>query len=71
MEDPTVPSTIALRPDFAAIAEWIKPSAKVLDLKTFMSEYLNAGQITFWPPYERIHENNVQKMRHALIIAKF
>ena len=47
------------------------PSAKVLDLKTFMSEYLNAGQITFWPPYERIHENNVQKMRHALIIAKF
>lgn len=32
MEDPTVPSTIALRPDFAAIAEWIKPSAKVLDL---------------------------------------
>lgn len=32
MEDPTVPSTIALRPDFAAIAEWIKPNAKVLDL---------------------------------------
>ena len=32
MEYPTVPSTIALRPDFAAIAEWIKPSAKVLDL---------------------------------------
>ena len=32
MEDLTVPSTIALRPDFAAIAEWIKPGAKVLDL---------------------------------------
>jgi len=28
----TVPSTIALRPDFAAIAEWIKPGAKILDL---------------------------------------
>lgn len=27
-----MPSTIALRPDFAAIAEWIKPNAKVLDL---------------------------------------
>ncbi len=32
MEDSTVPSTIALRPDFAAIAEWINPGAKVLDL---------------------------------------
>lgn len=32
MNTPTVPSTIALRPDFAAIAEWIKPGAKILDL---------------------------------------
>ena len=32
MTDTTAPSTIALRPDFAAIAEWIKPGAKILDL---------------------------------------
>lgn len=32
MNDTTVPSTIALRPDFAAIAEWIEPGAKILDL---------------------------------------
>ncbi|MCE7914977.1 MAG: methionine biosynthesis protein MetW [Nitrosomonas sp. PRO4] len=32
MNTSTVPSTIALRPDFAAIAEWIKPGAKILDL---------------------------------------
>lgn len=32
MNDTTEPSAIALRPDFAAIAEWIKPGAKVLDL---------------------------------------
>lgn len=32
MTNTTAPSTIALRPDFAAIAEWIKPGAKILDL---------------------------------------
>lgn len=32
MTDTTAPSSIALRPDFAAIAEWIKPGAKILDL---------------------------------------
>lgn len=32
MNETTTPSTIALRPDFAAIAEWIKPGAKILDL---------------------------------------
>lgn len=32
MNDTTVPSPIALRPDFEAIAEWIKPGAKILDL---------------------------------------
>ncbi len=32
MTDTTAPSTIALRPDFAAIAQWIKPGAKILDL---------------------------------------
>ncbi|SOD17018.1 methionine biosynthesis protein MetW [Nitrosomonas ureae] len=32
MTDTTVPSTIALRPDFAAIAAWIHPGAKILDL---------------------------------------
>ena len=32
MNDTTAPSPIALRPDFAAIAEWIKPGAKILDL---------------------------------------
>ena len=37
--------------------------ADVLDLKTLMSAYLNTGQITFWPPYERIHKNNIQKMK--------
>ncbi len=32
MNDTTVPSPIVLRPDFEAIAEWIKPGAKILDL---------------------------------------
>ena len=32
MTDTTAPSTIALRPDFTAIAQWIKPGAKILDL---------------------------------------
>ncbi|MDE2389050.1 MAG: methionine biosynthesis protein MetW, partial [Betaproteobacteria bacterium] len=32
MTDNSTPSTLALRPDFAAIAEWIKPGAKILDL---------------------------------------
>ena len=32
MNDTTVSSPIALRPDFEAIAEWIKPGAKILDL---------------------------------------
>jgi methionine biosynthesis protein MetW len=33
MSDITTPSAaIALRPDFAAIAEWIRPGAKILDL---------------------------------------
>ena len=38
-------------------------NAQVPELKSFMSKYLNAGQISFWPPYERIHKNNIQKMR--------
>ena len=32
MNDTPKPAVIALRPDFAAIAEWIKPGAKILDL---------------------------------------
>ncbi len=32
MNETTELPTIALRPDFAAIAEWIKPGAKILDL---------------------------------------
>jgi len=32
MTETTNPSTAALRPDFAAIAEWIKPGSKILDL---------------------------------------
>lgn len=32
MNEIIVPSTIALRPDFDAIAAWIKPGAKILDL---------------------------------------
>ncbi len=32
MNDIIAPSTIALRPDFDAIAAWIKPGAKILDL---------------------------------------
>ena len=32
MNDTTVPSPIALRPDFEAIAEWIKPGATVIDV---------------------------------------
>lgn len=32
MNENTQPAAIALRPDFAAIAEWIKPGAKILDL---------------------------------------
>lgn len=32
MNDTSATSTIALRPDLAAIAEWIKPGARILDL---------------------------------------
>ncbi|MEK7791793.1 MAG: methionine biosynthesis protein MetW [Pseudomonadota bacterium] len=32
MINTTNPSAIALRPDFAAIAEWVRPGAKILDL---------------------------------------
>lgn len=32
MTNTSAPSPLVLRPDFAAIAEWIKPGAKILDL---------------------------------------
>ena len=32
MTNTPAPSPLVLRPDFAAIAEWIKPGAKILDL---------------------------------------
>lgn len=32
MTDTAMPSTIASRPDFAAIAEWVRPDTKILDL---------------------------------------
>ena len=39
------------------------PAAAAPDVKSFMAEYLDSGLISYWPPYERVHENNVRKLR--------
>ena len=40
------------------------PDASIPDLRTFLREFLDAGQIHYWPPYERIHNSNIEKMRN-------
>lgn len=37
--------------------------AEVPDVKSFMSKYLDSGLISYWPPYERVHNNNVRKLK--------
>ena len=37
--------------------------AQIPDLKTFMREYLKNGTVTYWHPYEHIHENNIEKVK--------
>lgn len=41
----------------------VDPDAEVPDVKTFMAKYLAGGLITYWPPYERVHNGNVRKLR--------
>ena len=39
------------------------PAAAVPDVKSLMAEYFDSGLISYWPPYERVHKNNVRKLR--------
>ncbi len=39
------------------------PEAEVPDVRQFMGEYLAGGVISYWPPYERVHNTNVCKLR--------
>lgn len=63
MIDATLLPTIALRPDFAAIAAWIKPSAAILDLGCgdgSLLRYLRDTRNTFGYGVE-IDDNNLLK----------
>ncbi len=39
------------------------PDAEVPDVKSFMAQYLDSGLLSYWPPYERVHNTNVRKLR--------
>lgn len=42
------------------------PDAEPLELRSFMAEYLDRGVVAYWPPYERVHRNNAEKLRAYL-----
>ena len=33
------------------------------DLRTFAARYLDKGIISYWPPYEDTHKDNIEKLR--------
>ena len=38
-------------------------NAAIPDINTLMRAFLAEGVITYWPPYERVHKNNIEKLK--------
>ncbi len=39
------------------------PTAAVPDLRTFAAKHFSKGTIHYWPPYEAVHEGNIERVR--------
>jgi hypothetical protein len=41
------------------------PTLAALDLRALVAESLNAGWITYFEPYERVHQSNLAEVARA------